>query len=1013
MKYCCTCLFIFLLISVLFPDKATAQDRTYFANKIIIKYKSANQLRSIRSQTKADPEQPVRLALQQVGATSVRPVWPQNKSLTFGTPASPRLQNAGQHLQRIYEVSYTSATDAAVLAAKMEKLSGIEYAEPKYIRQMNFTPSDTVINAYQKVHRFEEALDITRGSSDVIVAVVDGGVNYVHTELDDKMWINTDEVAPEVRLQVDQNSDGEITSSEVIKYLSDQNQDYNGDGSITLEDALAEGSPLITRSDTDGNGLADDIFGWDFWAAGGVNGQPVTEDNNPIADGTDHGAHVAGIIAAETDNGNGIAATGFNVRYMALKAGGIPDEPSTQIDESRAIGFGYESIIYAAVEGADIINCSWGGGGFSEFEDDVINFATDMGALVIAASGNAAANDVDFPSAYFNAFSVGSIDASERISSFSNIGFNLDVFAIGSNVQSTGFRNSIGAKSGTSFSSPTVAGLAGLLKSLHPEWTPQRIGAQIRSSARFINSANDRQGHGIIDAFRAVSTNLPGVQILSSRFEDTEGNKLGTGEDGIITLNIINHGNTAADLSLQLQPLAGQGFTLNQPEQNIGTLGTGENAELEFSVSVSENYDLNIVPAFRLNIAANNQEYEDFDVFQYDNILFDIVDANNIRTSFAGDGTIGFIDAFAGRGGVGFIPRTNEDADFSEAENVLFEGGLILDANGTIFDVVRGTGGQVEKDFMPEQTFAVTNNGLTSAQDGNTAFTFQDEAGITAGRVQLQTFSFDEDDLTNVVYLRYSITNTSTTLPLEEVHVGLFNDWDIGETISTNNISYSEQDSILYVSGGNESSDEPIVAVGHLGEISSVLALNNFPQTAPDNPPVNLGDGFSDTEKRASLRAGFAQTSIPSADVSAITASGPYTINPEATLRVGFVYAFGNDLDELRSQMQSAREQAPFSVSSTGIVLSDIIPETTNLFQNFPNPFSNETTIQLDLSEDADVKLAVYDVLGREVRVLRNEQMKAGEYPIPFEPGNLSSGIYFVRLQSDAITETISITYIR
>lgn len=1012
MKFCYCFCFTFFLIFSAFIHEPSAQDRSYFPGKIIIKYKTDNRLRAIQSQTKADPERAVQSALQQAGATSVQPVWDKDRTFLPGRAASAQIKNAAQDLERIYEVSYSSSTDPAVLASKMSQYAGIEYAEPKYIRQMQFTPNDPITNPYQDVHRFEEAWDITRGSSDVIIAIVDGGVNYVHTELDDKMWINTDEVAPAVRGQVDQDSDGEITSTEVKQYLADQDEDYDGNGRINLQDALADNSPLLTGNDTDGNGLADDIFGWDYWAAGGVNGQPITPDNNPMADGTDHGVHVTGIATAETNNEEGIAGTGFDVRYMALKAGGIPDEPSTPNDESRAIGFGYESIIYAALEGADVINCSWGGGGFSEFENDVINFATDMGALVIAASGNAAASDVDFPAGYANSLSVGSIGETEQVSNFSNIGFNLDVFATGESIKSTGFRNAIVTNSGTSMSTPATAGLAGLLKSLHPEWGPLRIAAQIRSSARFIDSGNNRQGHGIIDAFRAVSTDLPSVRVVSSEFEDSDGNKLGLGESGAIKLQIINYGNTASNLSLQIESLVGQGITLNQTDQAIGTLASGESTEVEFSVRIGENYDLNIAPVFRISISASS-DYRDFDVIRYDDILFDVVDANNIRTSFAGDGTIGFVDAFAGRGGVGFIPRTQEDTDFTEAENVLFEGGLILEANDIIFDVVRGPDSQIEKDFEPVQTFGVTKEGTTSTQDGNTVFAFADEAGTAAGRVRLQTFAFDDPDLDNVVYLKYSVTNASTALPLEEVYVGLFNDWDIGRNITTNNIEYSARDSILYVSDGGESPNEPIVAVAHLGEISSVLALNNFPETTPTSPPVDLNDGFDDTEKKQALRAGTDQTTVSGADVSAVTASGPYTLNPEATLTAGFIYAFGNDVDELRAQIQSARQQAPFRVSKTGIVISDRIPDATDLFQNAPNPFTDQTTIQVNLSEAADVKLAVYDVLGREVDLLRDERLEANEYFIPFNPVNLSSGIYFVRLQAGNTTETITITYIR
>lgn len=1008
--YRCLCLICFFFSFI--PSYGYSQTLDYFDGRIIIKYKTDRQLRAIQALTSVDPEEDIRQLLQKVGATSMQPVW-QLRPGVIPFSKQMQVQQARQNLQRVYEVRYTSSTDPAALATKMEQLPGIEYAEPRYIRYMQLNPNDPVVNPYTDVHDFEEAWEITTGDPGVIVAIVDGGVNYLHYDLDDKMWINTDEVPGTVRLQVDQNGDGTITSPEVQQYLNEQNGDYNGDGTITLQDALAEGSPLLTGGDTDGNGYTDDIYGWDYWASGGVNNQPITEDNNPMADGTDHGAHVAGIATAETNNGQGIAGTGFNVRYMALKAGGVPDDPATADDESRAIGFGFEGIIYAAVQGADVINCSWGGGGYSEFENDVIEFANDMGALVVAASGNAAMNAVDFPSAYEQVLSVGSIDASRQISSFSNIGYKLDVFATGTGIESTGFRDAIVTKTGTSMSTPVVAGLAGLLKSLHPGWSPGRIAAQIRSSANFINFDNSRQGHGIMNAFDALSNPLPGVRITNYEFNDSQGDKLGLAEEGTVTLQLTNYGSAVSGISLQLRTLVGQGITLSNPFASIGSLGTGEQTEITFPIAISENYDLNIIPVLRLDISAENAGYRDFDIVQYSNILYDVMDVNNIMMSFAGDGTIGYINPFEAKGGVGFIPLLTDDPTFTDAENALFEGGLMLEAGGELFDVIRGEGSVLVKDFEPRQPFTVEDDGVIAEQQGMAQFSFSDEAGNAAGQVHLETYGYDDPALSNVVYVKYDVTNSSVTLPLNDIYLGLFNDWDVGANISNNDIAYSAQDSILYISSGDDSANDPIIAVAHLSPISSALAINNFPATVPGDPVVNLNDGFSEREKKAALKAGTTHTRVTSADVSAVVASGPYILNPQATLTVGFVYAFGNDLAELRAQVQAARQQRPFSVSPTGVVISNKIPDETELLQNAPNPFSEETVIRLNLSKDSDVKLAIYDVLGREVDVLRNEPMKANQYFIPFNPSVLSSGVYFVRLVTDHKTETISMTYIK
>ncbi|MBN2731482.1 MAG: hypothetical protein JXR26_03530, partial [Balneolaceae bacterium] len=246
MKFCYSCLTFLFLGFAFLPDIAAGQEKEYFDGAIIIKYKSDRQLRTIQSQAHIDPEEDIRQMLQKAGATSMQSVF--KTATSSGIQRTAQAQQATENLQRIYEVRYSSNTDAATLAAKMNQLAGIEYAEPKYIRRMQFTPNDPVTNSYQTVHGFEQAWDVTRGSSDVVIAVVDGGVNYLHFDLGEKLWINTDEVAATVRAQVDQNSDGTITSSEVMQYLSQQNGDYNGDGSINLSDALAPGSPLLTGS---------------------------------------------------------------------------------------------------------------------------------------------------------------------------------------------------------------------------------------------------------------------------------------------------------------------------------------------------------------------------------------------------------------------------------------------------------------------------------------------------------------------------------------------------------------------------------------------------------------------------------------------------------------------------------------------------------------------------------------------------------------------------------------------
>jgi len=128
---------------------------------------------------------------------------------------------------------------------------------------------------------------------------------------------------------------------------------------------------------------------------------------------------------------------------------------------------------------------------------------------------------------------------------------------------------------------------------------------------------------------------------------------------------------------------------------------------------------------------------------------------------------------------------------------------------------------------------------------------------------------------------------------------------------------------------------------------------------------------------------------------------------------VGFVYAFGSDVDELRNQIENARSRDLFAVSPVGRAISDRIPDKTAFFQNYPNPFQESTLLRIDLQKTTSVTLTIFDTLGRKVRVLANEEFEAGSHFIKFNGATLSSGIYFAQLETDDGTQTIPMTLIK
>ena len=281
-----------LLFLLLAAAPANGQQADYFPDRLIIKYESEQELRSIRSKLKADPKNLVQQELMAQGARISRPLISEEIRQSLRSRDLPSVSE----VLRIEEVVFTSRIDPLQLAAKISRMPGVVYAEPKFIRWMSLEPNDPQQEKFIDTHNFREAWDLSQASGEVIIAINDGGVGYTHPELDDKLWVNQEEVPTVVEGQADQNGDGTVTSTEIQQYLQQNNGDYNGDGDITLEDALAASSPFMDNVDGDSNGYPDDLFGWDFWNSGG-SGSPITTDNNPFHDATDHGTHVAGIAA--------------------------------------------------------------------------------------------------------------------------------------------------------------------------------------------------------------------------------------------------------------------------------------------------------------------------------------------------------------------------------------------------------------------------------------------------------------------------------------------------------------------------------------------------------------------------------------------------------------------------------------------------------------------------------------------------------------------------------------------
>ena len=444
----------------------------------------------------------------------------------------------------IYAVYFAAGEDVIDVAERLNKYDDIAYAEPKRLYRLTETPNDPLFSTMEQFARVraEQAWDHIKCEQDsVVIAVVDGGTDWNHPDLAVNVWQNPGEVA--------------------------------GNG-----------------IDDDGNGYIDDIRGWNF--ANNSN-DPSGLFWTPISG--KHGCHVSGITAGVTNNGAGIASISWNPHLM-------PVNVASPIFDN-AVAFGFEGIIYAAVNGADVINCSWGGlGAPSSFEQDAIDFAVANGCLVVAAAGNGGSdflgdnNDLHpfYPATYRGVVAVGAtLKSNDQKAVFSNYGASVDVFAPGVGILSTlpGYAYSDNY-SGTSMATAMVSGLAALIKSQRPWFSVRQLREQVRVSADNIDTVNDPQlagllGKGRINAERAVSDfSIPAVRIKSVDFIEPGGNGvINSGEVVDLELQMHNYLATSGQLTFTLSAFSSN-VTLNSTTASLSSLDSGATASVYFQFTV-------------------------------------------------------------------------------------------------------------------------------------------------------------------------------------------------------------------------------------------------------------------------------------------------------------------------------------------------------------------------------------------------------------------------------------------
>lgn len=454
-----------------------------------------------------------------------------------------------QALKHVYRVRYEADLSPFDAAMMVENSHGVNYAEPQYRyftdpiplqmnqapgasgKQASLIPNDPRFtnDGYMKMMEITKAWDVVKAEDAEVV------IAFVDSGID---WEHPDLMAN--------------------LWTNPDKIENNG-------------------VDDDGNGFIDDVHGWNF--------NNNSNDAKPLSDRNTHGTAVAGTAVAVADNGIGMAGTSWNAKFMPVN--------SSCDFLTNAICHADDGVLYAAVNGAHIINASYGSLAQSITTAGVYQTAEDLGSLVVTAAGNyiieLGRSTWITPGSYLSTLNV----CGTAHNSYRNVytyGYTVDVCTVGEKILTTTLNNRYGRHDGTSLSAPLTAGIAALVKARFPEFTPQQIREQIRATAddqiydenppRF----SGRLGRGYVNAYRAVTeTDNIAVRMVDSEIADQNNDgRFDLSEQINLTATFESFLADGENLTIQMMTDPGHTTFLNGDHIRLDRLEGGEQITIDF-----------------------------------------------------------------------------------------------------------------------------------------------------------------------------------------------------------------------------------------------------------------------------------------------------------------------------------------------------------------------------------------------------------------------------------------------
>ncbi len=826
-----------------------------------------------------------------------------------------QILKAEEPLLRTYIVQFEDDISPELFCSKISSAcSDIELAEPYYVQMPlgEFIPNDPMLNQQMMFETMQvyEAFDVFKGDTNVVIGISDTGVMQGHEDLLNSLWKN--------KLEIPDNG-----------------------------------------LDDDGNGYIDDWKGVNFsWQ------NDTTAPGNTFSD-NGHGTAVAGIAAATTNNGIGISGLVFNCRFFPMK---------TSINGRGGIIYGYQSLLYAAMMGFDVVNCSWGSTSYSCVAQSIIDYVVSRDVAIVGGSGNHGSSISFYPAGFNGVLGVGVTNYLDTLETMSSYGTHCKIVAPGTGTWTT---DNNGAYSGfccTSGASPIVAAAVTLIRARHPELNARQALELARQSTDDITSINPNNKDylpGRINFLKAVTKepfSTPSIALNSTKYYNSNNLEIERFNDGdtlILKLNCFNFLGAASNLTCKLSVLNDENNEIEIIDSTVVISNVLQNDQVQIAdfkfllkeVSIKKFF-------FRVDLSDGNN-YKDFFLFSFNAPLnFTNFSSDSIKFSACDNGRIGYYDTPNNSLGIGF--------SFDNNCSMLFEGSLIVTENMSkiVNNARNASSGDADDDFVTVKKFLDPEDSLGI---------FSDNSAPEDQRLNIEIQNKITTYKNEYPCVRFDITiKNISDVPLQKISAGYYFDWDIGLNGNDNIAIFNEENNILAIT---RNGDFPVVA--HYVDSKDTIEIQ---LSAFDNSIFNQ-NGFTKQDKIELINSGTSKIVDDNTDIGAVVGArfaNPILPNENRTFSIytccsqnynQAVEYIKKASDTSSSDVNDIRENDGLSVYP--------LPASDFVYVEFNQNQFNEIWILSPFSQN----------------VIYSNSLNRDENKIKIDLSEMSSGLYIIQLK--------------